>query len=313
MSKDRKKLVHIHSSVYDKQPKSDALEYGELAVNYSDNMSFISTKKSNGSVVRFSDDDTLVDWIERKTVFPYKGEVEQTNLINNESKINFTFNQQVAKNTPHHDDAPNGFSVDMSGYAMINGNPTFNNLTVTNGAEIKGENIVISGTTSTIYRTPSEVKANTVDTALNEVLDRSKVTTVDDEENRLLNFFQDGKKIASITLGKLSPINAGEGEKSAVLVGDSQYAKGDYSFAEGQNTIAKNRSEHAMGEYNDSHKASNEFGNEGNTLFSIGNGTSESTRKNAFEVMQNGDIYIYVNGERVCLNDILTALVDQTY
>ena len=41
MSKDRKKLIHIHSNVYDKQPKSDNLEYGELAVNYSDNMSFI--------------------------------------------------------------------------------------------------------------------------------------------------------------------------------------------------------------------------------------------------------------------------------
>ena len=29
--------------------------------------------------------------------------------------------------------------------------------------------------------------------------------------------------------------------------------------------------------------------------------------------MQNGDIYIYVNEKRVCLNDVLTALVDQTY
>lgn len=311
MSKDRKKLVHIHSSVYDKQPKSDALEYGELAVNYSDNMSFISTKKSNGSVVRFSDDDTLVDWIEYKTVFPYKGEVEQTNLINNESKINFTFNQQVAKNTPHHNEASSGFSVDMSGYAMINGNPTFSNLTVTNGANLHGD--------IEIDRSPSiNITSTTVNDAFEEVFEKSKVTAEKDDKNELVTFFQNNGKDEIVTIklnsgSSSSIVKNGDGENSAVLVGDTQKAIGAYSFSEGQHTVANNRSEHAMGEYNDSHKANDSFGNEGNTLFSIGNGTSESTRKNAFEVMQNGDIYIYVNGKRVCLNDILTALVDQTY
>lgn len=307
MSKDRKKLVHIHSSVYDKQPKSDALEYGELAVNYSDNMSFISTKKSNGSVVRFSDDDTLVDWIEYKTVFPYKGEVEQTNLIDNKSKINFTFNQQVAKNTPHHNDAPNGFSVDMSSYAMINGNPTFNNLIVTNGAYLHGD--------VEIDRSPSiNITSTTVNDALEEVLEKSKVTAEEDEQNGLVTFFQNSKqdKIVTIKLNggssSSSIVKNGDGNNSAVLAGDTQKAIGAYSFSEGQHTVANNRSEHALGEYNKSNKANDTFGDEGNTLFSIGNGTSESNRKNAFEVMQNGDIYIYVNGERVCLNDILASL-----
>lgn len=144
--------------MYDKQPKSDALEYGELAVNYSDNMSFISTKKNNGSVARFSDDDTLVDWIEYKTVFPYKGEVEETNLIDNKSQINFIFNQKVAKNTPHHDDALDGFSVDMSKYAMIGGNPTFNEVKVTkiinqNGnVEIKREPSTTLSSTTVMVR-----------------------------------------------------------------------------------------------------------------------------------------------------------------
>ena len=163
MSKDRKKLVHIHSNVYDKQPKPDALEYGELAVNYSDNMSFISTKKNNGSVARFSDDDTLVDWIEYKTVFPYKGEVEETNLTDNKSQINFTFNQKVAKNTPHHDDALNGFSVDMSKYAMIGGNPTFN--------EVKVTKIINQNGDVEINREPStNLSSTTVNAALEEVL-----------------------------------------------------------------------------------------------------------------------------------------------
>ena len=303
MSKDRKKLVHIHSNVYDKQPKPDALEYGELAVNYSDNMSFISTKKNNGSVARFSDDDTLVDWIEYKTVFPYKGEVEETKLTDNKSQINFTFNQKVAKNTPHHDDALNGFSVDMSKYAMIGGNPTFN--------EVKVTKIINQNGDVEINREPStNLSSTTVNAALEEVLGKSKVTAEEDEVNKLVTFYQNKEEIIKIKLndGSSSIVKNGQGNNSAVLVGDTQKANGAYSFSEGQHTVANNRSEHAFGAYNTSHKADDTFGNEGNTLFSIGNGTSESDRKNAFEVMQNGDIYIYVNGERVCLNDILASL-----
>ena len=303
MSKDRKKLIHIHSNVYDKQPKSDALEYGELAVNYSDNMSFISTKKNNGSVARFSDDDTLVDWIEYKTVFPYKGEVEETNLIDNKSQINFIFNQKVAKNTPHHDDALDGFSVDMSKYAMIGGNPTFN--------EVKVTKIINPNGNVEIKREPSTtLSSTTVNGALEEVFEKSKVTAEKDEVNKLVTFFQNNQEIVKINLndGSSSIVKNGQGNNSVVLVGDTQEANGAYSFSEGQHTVANNRSEHALGEYNKSNKANDTFGDEGNTLFSIGNGTSESDRKNAFEVMQNGDIYIYVNGERVCLNDILASL-----
>ena len=303
MSKDRKKLIHIHSNVYDKQPKSDALEYGELAVNYSDNMSFISTKKNNGSVARFSDDDTLVDWIEYKTVFPYKGEVEETNLIDNKSQINFIFNQKVAKNTPHHDDALDGFSVDMSKYAMIGGNPTFN--------EVKVTKIINPNGNVEIKREPSTtLSSTTVNGALEEAFEKSKVTAEKDEVNKLVTFFQNSQEIVKINLndGSSSIVKNGQGNNSAVLVGDTQKANGEYSFSEGQHTVANNRSEHALGEYNKSNKANDTFGDEGNTLFSIGNGTSESDRKNAFEVMQNGDIYIYVKGERVCLNDILASL-----
>lgn len=303
MSKDRKKLIHIHSNVYDKQPKSDALEYGELAVNYSDNMSFISTKKNNGSVARFSDDDTLVDWIEYKTVFPYKGEVEETNLIDNKSQINFIFNQKVAKNTPHHDDALDGFSVDMSKYAMIGGNPTFN--------EVKVTKIINPNGNVEIKREPSTtLSSTTVNGALEEAFEKSKVTAEKDEVNKLVTFFQNSQEIVKINLndGSSSIVKNGQGNNSAVLVGNTQEANGEYSFSEGQHTVANNRSEHALGEYNKSNKANDTFGDEGNTLFSIGNGTSESDRKNAFEVMQNGDIYIYVKGERVCLNDILASL-----
>lgn len=302
MAKNRKKLIHVHSSVYDKQPTQESLEYGELAVNNSNEMSFISTKNSSGEVVRFSEDKTLVDWMERKTVFPYTAVIDNINLDENKSNIEFKMNQLVAKNTPKSDDvnADGGFAIDMSRYAMIGANPSFKTISAT-----------------TIYRVPSDnISGNTVDNALEEVYTRSKVTSM--EEDNLLKFFQDGEEISSISLSSLSPIKGGDGNNSAVVIGDTQKANGEYSFAEGQNTVANNRSEHAMGEFNESNKASDTFGDSGNTLFSIGNGTSDTNRKNALEVMQNGDIYIYIkdaNGveHKMCLNDLLTSLLWQTY
>lgn len=56
------------------------------------------------------------------------------------------------------------------------------------------------------------------------------------------------------------------------------------AHAEGHNTITKNVGEHAEGKYNQSH--------EGQTIHSIGIGTSNTDRKNAFEIMQNGDAYL---------------------
>ena len=329
MAKNRKKLIHVHSSVYDKQPTQESLEYGELAVNNSKEMSFISTKNSSDEVVRFSEDKTLVDWMERKTVFPYTAVIDNVDLDANRSNIEFKMNQLVAKNTPKSNDvnhakdidgqdieADGGFAIDMSRYAMIGAKPSFKTISTTDGADIKGDSVVISGKTSTIYRTPSEISGNTVDKALEEVYTRSKVTSR--EENNLLKFFQDGKEISSISLSSLSPIKGGDGNNSAVVIGDTQNANGEYSFAEGQNTIANNRSEHAMGEFNESHHLNNTFGSSGNTLFSIGNGTSDTNRKNALEVMQNGDIYIYIKDandveQRICLNDLLTSLLWQTY
>lgn len=66
----------------------------------------------------------------------------------------------------------------------------------------------------------------------------------------------------------------------------------NYSHAEGRYTRTSNVYEHAQGSYNMSHKVNTTFGNAGNTLNTIGIGTAENNRKNAVEVMQNGDVYI---------------------
>lgn len=69
--------------------------------------------------------------------------------------------------------------------------------------------------------------------------------------------------------------------------GSDTIASGSYSHAEGSNTLTTNYFEHAQGQYNKSNEQ---------TLHSIGIGTSE-TRRNAQEVMSNGDFYVYGIGE----------------
>ncbi len=70
------------------------------------------------------------------------------------------------------------------------------------------------------------------------------------------------------------------------------WANGQHSHAEGVDTVTSNTAEHAEGKFNKSNKADGSFGSAGNTLHSIGIGTSASDRKNAVEVMQNGDTYL---------------------
>ena len=64
------------------------------------------------------------------------------------------------------------------------------------------------------------------------------------------------------------------------------------SHAEGYRNTTTNRCEHAEGSYNKSNQSSSIYGDAGNTQHSIGIGNSDSTRKNAFEIMQNGDAYV---------------------
>lgn len=82
-------------------------------------------------------------------------------------------------------------------------------------------------------------------------------------------------------------------------------ANAESSHVEGRYTKTSNRSEHASGEYNNSVSASTTFGDSGNTLFSVGNGTADNARHNAFEIRQNGDIYITSGGTDIKLQDNL--------
>ncbi len=181
MAKDRKKLLHIHSSIPDKQPTPQSLEVGEIAVNNAAGKEFISFKNTENKVKRFSSDEQMIDWMEKKAVIPYEAyvrgsdgpsgstgtnSVTNDDLLQNKSNIIVKINQVAAKNTPYynkingakdiynkdvnpsqdgglHDGA--GFAIDMSRYAMIGANPSFSSVTTTDRAELSGNVIIKDG------------------------------------------------------------------------------------------------------------------------------------------------------------------------
>jgi hypothetical protein len=89
--------------------------------------------------------------------------------------------------------------------------------------------------------------------------------------------------------GNLAGAAASHAEGIRNEIGHNAYA----SHAEGIKNTTQNRAEHASGQYNKSNKATDTFGDSGNTLFSVGCGTSDADRKNAFEVMQDGTCKYY--------------------
>ena len=108
-------------------------------------------------------------------------------------------------------------------------------------------------------------------------------------------------------------ITVANGDYSHTEGGFTQTNKG-YSHAEGYSTFTRNEYEHASGRYNNSVSASTTFGNSGNTLFSVGNGTADDARHNVFEIRQNGDIYIVSGSSDIKLQDYLgtNITIDQT-
>ncbi len=91
------------------------------------------------------------------------------------------------------------------------------------------------------------------------------------------------------------------------------WANGQHSHVEGVDTVASNTAEHAEGKFNKSSKADGSFGSAGNTLHSIGIGTSASDRKNAWEIMQNGDAYLLGLGKYDGTNPVAAGSVQKVF
>lgn len=74
--------------------------------------------------------------------------------------------------------------------------------------------------------------------------------------------------------------------------------------------IKLHKYESAFGHYNISHTSAEKSGR---TVFSIGIGEDDDHRKNALEIMEDGSIYMWVEGEFMPINNLLAMLAHETY
>lgn len=112
---------------------------------------------------------------------------------------------------------------------------------------------------------------------------------------------------ACIALGRNVTANG----NGALALGYGNTAK-KTSAAIGKNISTNIDGEIGVGQYNVSSSGSSTFGDSGNTLFSVGNGTADNARHNAFEIRQNGDIYCSDGTNDVKLQDTITATAANT-
>lgn len=76
-------------------------------------------------------------------------------------------------------------------------------------------------------------------------------------------------------------------------------------------TLQKNgEHEVAFGSYNISNSGDTPADR---TIFSIGNGTADDARSNAFEVRENGDVYMWIENDYMQINRLLAMLAHEVY
>lgn len=74
--------------------------------------------------------------------------------------------------------------------------------------------------------------------------------------------------------------------------------------------VTTNDKEAALGKYNVSNTSEDASGR---TIFSIGNGTADDARSNALEVRENGDVYMWIEGDYMQINRLLAMLAHEVY
>lgn len=95
-----------------------------------------------------------------------------------------------------------------------------------------------------------------------------------------------------------------------VTSSSSAYNIDKLSYQDNDTLVRSNSNEVAFGQYNVSNTNTNPSGQ---TVFSIGIGTSESDRKNAIEVRMDGSIFMWVEGEFININKVLGQISHETY
>jgi hypothetical protein len=81
-------------------------------------------------------------------------------------------------------------------------------------------------------------------------------------------------------------------------------------YTDNETLERNNEHEVAFGSYNISNTDSEPSGQ---TIFSVGIGTSDDDRKNALEVKNNGDVYMWIEGEFMNVNKLLGQIAHEIY
>lgn len=81
-------------------------------------------------------------------------------------------------------------------------------------------------------------------------------------------------------------------------------------YKDNETLVTNGEHEVAFGEYNISHESEEPSGQ---TVFSVGIGTDDANRSNAVEIMKNGDLYLWVEGEFMNVNKLLGQIAHEIY
>ena len=124
----------------------------------------------------------------------------------------------------------------------------------------------------------------------------------------------------NIIIGDYNTINQGYGSTNPSFnffvgnynnIGKNYGENASHTAVFGAYLTPKNSYEYAFGKYNNSVTGSATWGDSGNTLFSVGNGTADNARHNAFEIRQNGDIYFFDGTNDVKLQDVISNILNR--
>lgn len=81
-------------------------------------------------------------------------------------------------------------------------------------------------------------------------------------------------------------------------------------YTDNETLERNNEHEVAFGSYNISNTDSDVSGQ---TIFSVGIGTSDEDRKNALEIRKNGDVYLWIEGDFMNINKLLAQIAHEVY
>ena len=166
------------------------------------------------------------------------------------------------------------------------------------------ELVELSGDTYIRITWNTDAGKEVTDINIGDIFDADNYYTKD-ETDALVDTERDRAISAETVLSeRIDEIASGSSELLDALIEKLGYTDND--------TIERNngRSEVAFGTYNISTQSDDPAQK---TLFSIGNGTDDANRNNALEVKQNGDVYMWVEGEFMNVNRLLAQIAHEIY